>query len=58
MEKHVVRLDEEERKKLSDLISKGRRAAAALQRARVLLKAEESNEGPGWTDAAICDALD
>lgn len=58
MEKHVVRLTEEERKKLSDLISKGRGAAAALQRARVLLKADESNEAPGWTDAAICGALD
>ena len=41
MEKHVVRLTEEERKKLSDLISKGRGPAAALRRARILLKADD-----------------
>ncbi|MBF0584925.1 MAG: IS630 family transposase [Magnetococcales bacterium] len=58
MEKHVVRLTEEERKKLSDLTSKGRGSAAALRRARILLKADEGGEGPGWTDPAICDALE
>lgn len=58
MEKYVVRLTEEERKKLFDLISKGRGAAAALRRARILLKADESDEGPGWADSVICNALD
>ncbi len=58
MDKHVVRLTEEERKKLSDLISKGRGSAAALRRARVLLKADEGEGGPGWTDSAICEALE
>jgi transposase len=58
MEKHVVRLTEEERKKLSDLTSKGRGSAAVLRRARILLKADEGGEGPSWTDPAICDALE
>lgn len=58
MDKHVVRLTEEERKKLSDLISKGRGPAAALRRARILLKADESEVGPGWTDSEICEALE
>ncbi|MBF0446286.1 MAG: helix-turn-helix domain-containing protein [Magnetococcales bacterium] len=58
MEKYVVRLTAEERKKLSELTSKGRGPAAALRRARILLKADESGEDSGWTDAVICDALD
>lgn len=58
MEKHVVRLTDEERKTLSDMISKGRGAATVLQKARILLKADISNEGPGWTDEVIRDALD
>ena len=58
MEKYVVRLNSEERKKLTELISKGRGPAAALRRARILLKANENKEGPVWTDAVICDALD
>jgi transposase len=58
MEKHIVRLTEEERKKLSDLISKGHGPAAGLRRARILLKADEGEEGPGWTDSAICEALE
>lgn len=58
MEKHIVRLTEEEHEKLSDLISKGRGAAATLRKARILLKADESDKGPGWTDVMICDTLD
>lgn len=58
MDKYVVRLTEEERKKLTDLISKGRGSAASLRRARVLLKADESEAGPGWSDSAISDALE
>jgi transposase len=48
----------EERKNLSDLISKGRGSAASLRRARILLKADEGEAGPGWTDSAICQAVD
>lgn len=58
MMKHVVRLVPEERRQLSELISKGRGAAATLSRARILLKADESETSPGWSDQAICEALD
>lgn len=58
MEKHIVRLTEEEHEKLSALISKGRGTAATLRKARILLKADESDKGPGWTDVMIHDALD
>ena len=58
MEKHIVRLTDDERRKLSELISKGQGAAPALRRARILLKADESDEGSGWTDPVICEALD
>lgn len=57
MEKHVVRLTAEERKRLSDMISKGHGAATVLQKARILLKADVSDEGPGWIDDVICDAF-
>ena len=56
--KYVVRLEAEERQQLLDLVAKGKRAASALTRARVLLKADAGNEGPDWSDKAIVEALD
>ena len=38
--KYVVRLEAEERQQLLDLVTKGKRAASVLTRARSLLKAE------------------
>jgi transposase len=56
--KYVVRLGSEEWEQLTALVSKGRGAAAVLRRARVLLKADVGQHGPGWTDAKIVEALD
>lgn len=53
--KYVVRLEAEEREKLGTLIAKGGRAAAVLKRVRVLLKADESDAGPGWNDQRIAE---
>ena len=50
MAKYVVRLSAEERAQLTELISKGHRAASVLERARILLKADA--EGPHWTASA------
>nr|WP_130471739.1 IS630 family transposase [Candidatus Magnetaquicoccus inordinatus] len=58
MVKYVVRLTPTEREKLGELISKGRAAASVLLRARVLLKADEGDDGPGWSDEKIREALD
>ena len=55
---YIVTLTEEERSRLTKLVSSGRAPARKLTRARILLKADSSPWGPGWTDRAICEALD
>ena len=53
-----VTLTPEERCELERLVSAGRAAARKLAHARVLLKADEAEGGPGWGDAQIAEALD
>jgi hypothetical protein len=55
--KFVVKLSSHERKRLRELISKGRSAARNILKARILLKADQSDEGEGWPDEKICEAL-
>jgi len=57
MEKYVVELTSEERKELSELVSKGKAAARKIIHARVLLQADESKNGSVWTDKQISDAF-
>src|SRR3974390_1938726 len=54
----VVKLSSEERKCLEAKISKGKTSAKVILKARILLKADQSEEGAGWTDEKICKALD
>ena len=56
--KFVVRLTPEERTQLEDMIRTGCAAAYRLLKARILLKADVSPDGPGWDDAQIADALE
>ena len=56
--KFIVKLSSDERKCLEAKISKGKTAAKIILKARILLKADQSEEGPGWTDERICKALD
>jgi transposase len=56
--KFIVRLMPEERQQLLDLVTKGKRAASILTRARILLKADAGADGPGWDDDAIADAVE
>ena len=58
MKKYIVRLTPEQRQDLHLLISTGEEAARKLVHARVLLKADEGEQGPGWTDEQISEALD
>jgi transposase len=58
MKKYVVRLAEEERAGLQELISKGKAAARKLMHGRILLKADVGGDGPGWSDEAISAALE
>ena len=56
--KFVVRLTREERAQLEGMIRCGRGAADRLLKARILLKADVSEEGPGWSDVRISEALE
>jgi transposase len=53
-----VVLTEEQRAELRGLVGAGVAPARMLTRARVLLKANHGDGGPGWSDAAIVAALD
>ncbi len=55
---YVVALSEAERARLRPLIGGGVAPASVLTHARVLLKANQGEGGPGWTDAAIAGALE
>jgi hypothetical protein len=43
---------------LNTLIAQGAGRARALTHARILLKANQGEAGPGWTDQVIADALE
>lgn len=54
--KYIVRLSQEERETLKELLKKRGVGAQKARRARILLKADAA--GPGWTDARIAEAFD
>jgi transposase len=54
--KLVVRLTAEQRRELEKLAATGKRSAATITRARILLKAD--GDGDGWADDRIAEALD
>ena len=56
--RYIVVLSEEERARLHTMIGRGVASASALTHARILLKANQGEAGPGWTDAAIAVALE
>ena len=58
VKKYVVRLNADEREKLSEFIRSGKRSAQLLTKARILLKADVSDAGEGWSDSKIAAALD
>jgi hypothetical protein len=55
---HIVVLSEAERARLHTLIGQGTAPARALTHARILLKANQGEAGPGWTDRVIAAALE
>jgi hypothetical protein len=56
--KYVVDLTKAERERLSKLVSSGTAPARMLNRARVLLKADDAQGPHRWTDERIAEALD
>src|SRR5712691_5434295 len=58
VKKYVVRLSGEERERLEMLIRKGKCPPRWLLKSRILLKADVSQAGEGWSDNRIIRALD
>ena len=52
-EKYAVRLSEEDREQLRQLIRSGQRSARVINRVRILLKTDE-----GWSASQVAAALD
>ena len=57
VKKYVVRLNKAEREQLKELIRKGKSPAQRQLKARILLKADVSKAGEGWSDNQIIKAL-
>jgi len=58
MKKYLINLSQEERDTLTKIIASGRGPARMFTRARILLKADQGNQGPHWSDEQISAALD
>ena len=58
VKRFVVRLSADEREQLEALIRKGKSPAQRLLKARILLKADVSKAGEGWSDSRIIKALE
>jgi transposase len=56
--KYIVALEQEERKKLESITTKGKAAAYRINHARILLKADINQEKGGLKDQEISEALD
>jgi transposase len=54
-EKYIVRLTEEERNQLKEIITKGKKVAYKIKHANILLKTD--TDGPTWQDEAIAQAF-
>lgn len=55
--RYVVKLTEDERQLLKDILRKGTHPARRVQKAQILLKADASEGGEGWSDARIMESL-
>lgn len=55
MIKYVVRLTDDERSSLTELIDKGKAAARKIKHANVLLKSDA--DGPNWSEAKAAEAF-
>lgn len=57
-QKYVVKLTDEQKQHLEKLITSGRSPARMLTRARILLKSDQSKNGPNWSYEKIVEAFD
>jgi len=58
VKKYVVRLSADERETLDALTRTGKHSASLALEARILLKADVSEAGGGWSDQQVVQALD
>lgn len=58
VKKYVVKLSDDERTRLNELLRKGKSPSKRLLKARILLKADASKAGEGWSDRRIIEALE
>ena len=56
--KYIVELTSEERDRLGAVVQAGRMAAHKRKHAHMLLKADQGNHGPRWSDVKIAEAFD
>ena len=56
--KYRVMLTVEEREELQRVLSRGKADVRCLKHAQILLKADETEGGPGWSDERIAEAFD
>ena len=52
-ERYRVTLTADERAELIQLLARGKADVRKLRHAQMLMKADESDEGPGWPEARI-----
>lgn len=56
--KYPVILSETKREECQRLIAAGTATARKLTHARILLKADQSTQGPGWVDEKVAEAVE
>lgn len=58
MKQYIVSLTRVERIHLQEIIQKGKTSGFKIKYAQILLKADQGNDGPAWSDARIAEAYD
>lgn len=58
MKKYRVKLSKDRRQQLEQEVKTGKGPARQLTHARILLKADEGEYGPGWSDEQIQEAVE
>lgn len=56
--KHIIKLSREERTYLAERVASGKDAARSIRRAMIMLKADQGEEGPAWSDEKISEAFE
>jgi transposase len=57
MKKNLVKLTQEQRQQLEQLIRSGKAPARTIMHAHILLKVDTSSDGPNWSDNQIQQAF-